>query len=307
MRVVERVAHEIGIHSQKEYRWSYRNPPLATLPPDLRCIYVPDPGWPWCGWDHEGIELRILACEARSRYLLDALLGNKDLHTMTACEVFGLPYPPVFIDPIHAAENAARRERVQWLACNHSQEVCGKDDPRRGFAKQFRYRRNYRGDPKEAMDIPGAKVLGLTKQKLMQAAARMDAADPDVTRWWRQVDADVLKLGYSRDWRGGIRRFLDLQPWTKPSAIKRMQREATNNPMQMGTQSIENVIFIEVAQTYGEDVLYKYGSHDSQWWAIRESEWDRIVPGIKEIASRPREINGVSIPLPCSWKERRAT
>jgi len=79
-----------------------------------------------------------------------------------------------------------------------------------------------------------------------------------------------------------------------------------DHPMQAGVQDIANEVFLEIADTYGSDVIYKMGKHDSMIWGIRESRWDRIILGIPVIVTRPRTINGVVMEFPAQFKERRA-
>ena len=73
MRIVERVHHGIATHIQANARWSYFDPPLAQIPRDLGYIYIPDPGWPWHTFDHDQIELRLVACECQDPTMLKAL------------------------------------------------------------------------------------------------------------------------------------------------------------------------------------------------------------------------------------------
>jgi len=260
----DRVYHHISIHSQDNARWSYTDPPLATLPSDLETLYVPDKNWPWFGWDWKAAEIRVIACEARSRYLLDCLEKGYDIHTLTAIDIFGVGKPSL---------------------------------EQRHFAKTFRFRLNYGGDPRYCSDIPGAKVLGLSAPKMVQAANAIKSRDPDLARWWKETSAEVLRTGYIRTWRGRMRRFM-----TKDK--KELVRQAFDYGMQAGVQDIANRAFIDIKKECGSDVIYKYGMHDSQWWGIREGMWDDVIPEIKSIVEQPRAINGISMPFPAEFKER---
>jgi len=260
----DRVYHSISVHTQDNARWSYTDPPLATLPGNLVDMYIPDQGWPWFGWDWKAAEIRVIACEARSRYLLDCLEKGLDIHTLTARDIFGVDNPTT---------------------------------EQRHFAKTFRFRLNYGGDPRYCSDIPGAKSLGLSAPKMVQAANAIKSRDPDLARWWKETSAEVLRTGYIRTWRGRMRRFM-----TKDK--KELVRQAFDYGMQAGVQDIANKVFIEITRTYGPDVVYKYGMHDSQWWGVREEVYQDIIPGIGAIVEAPVTINGVSMAFPAEYKER---
>ena len=295
---VGRVHHNIEQHTQDNFRWSYTNPPLATFEEELRAIFIPDPGWPWLGWDKEGIELRLIACEARSDYLIQALLEGWDLHTLTACDIWFLPYPPVLIDPVHDLRCADWRREVGWKECSDDHKTCGKSDPRRAFGKNFRYRRNYGGKPEFAMDIPGAVQLGLNADRLRAAARQMDIRDPQTAEWWRRMDADVARTRCVWDWRGSLRRL-------HTQNIERRQRQAYDFPMQAGTQSIMDVEFLQIKREFKDAVYFVYGAHDSNIWGIDERYVGEIEPRMVEIANSSHEINGVLMPFPASMKPLR--
>lgn len=87
-RVVDRVHPRFLTHAQDNARWSTTDPPLAQLPSDLRHLLVPDPDWPWFGWDWDGQELRILAAIANDKPLLEAFANDWDVHSMNARDVF---------------------------------------------------------------------------------------------------------------------------------------------------------------------------------------------------------------------------
>ncbi|MFQ5853346.1 MAG: DNA polymerase [Candidatus Binatia bacterium] len=276
----------IETHTQDNHRWSYTNPAVATFPHDLRDILVADPGWPWLGWDHDGAELRIIACESRSKWLLEALEKGYDIHTLTTCSIFRLPLPPDLVDPHESISSRAWREKVKWR---------GKDDIRRVFCKRFRFRLNYGGQPEFCMDIPGAVSLGFDKRGLGGAARAIWRQDPDLARWRKRQRTKVLDCGLAVDFNGRLRRFFTNSP-------DDMVRQMLDFAMQAGTQSIETKIFLEIADRFGDDVVFKWGAHDSQYWAIRDEMTPVLVPQIKAIVTQPREINGIMMEFPATFK-----
>lgn len=295
MPIADRVYHSIKIHAQADARFSYTDPPLAQLPHDLRDLYVPDPGWPWLCWDMDQIEVRLHACYALDRPLLEAFEKGWDVHTLSYCDLFGQPRPPQLVDPIHAPENEAWRRERSWLACDHARHVCGKDDPRRHFGKTFLHRMCKGGEAKSAGDIPAARQLNLDKKGLVRAAHAWLAAHPAIVQYHRQVADQVRRTAMSRTFMGRRRVY--------NGKLADLGREALAHRDQAGTQDIMNHVFLSIKDRYGADVVYKYGMHDSMTWAVREERWADLAPGMRELAQPTWTINGVKMRFPAVFKE----
>jgi len=91
----------------------------------------------------------------------------------------------------------------------------------------------------------------------------------------------------------------------KPSAS--LNDQILDHPSQAGTQDIANLTAIEIKDTFKDALYYVYGRHDSMIWAIREPFFDEIEPRLKEIVQQPRNIFGLEIGFPASFKVRRPT
>lgn len=297
MIIKDRIYHHISVHSQKTGRWSYTDPPLATIPPDLRDIYIPDPGWPWLEFDWSQVEMRLQAATAGEWTLLDSLDKGEDVYILFAGHIFGFPPPPQKVNPIAAPENA------QWLADRHwRKDDTGKytkDDPRRHFAKTMGQRLLKGGKPEASGSIPGAKSLNLGKEDLVRAAHAWLAAHPRIAAYHRRLEGNVLRTRETRTWFGRRRRYL--------GDTKYVPNEALAHPDQAGTQDLANLVVVEIKHIYGPDVYYVRGMHDSQTWAIRAGQ-EEIVQGILRIAQQSRRINGRDVRFPVEakalqWKE----
>jgi hypothetical protein len=306
VRIKDRVYHTIGVHSQANARWSYSDPPLAQLPGDLRDLYMPDPGWPWFCWDHDQIELRIVACEAHDPLLLEGFEKNWDVHTLEACAIFGLPVPPDKTDPSHGKANATWRMEVRWQKCDHPRDICGKDDPRRKFAKTHQYRKIYGGSSKKSGDMPSAKAMNLKAKDLADIGRAWELAHGAIVQWQKRLGEQARTTRTTRTFLGRRRIY--------NGHASDIAREACDHPAQAGAQGIESRIFLDIASTWGyyrgdggpEEVVYKFGAHDSMKWGIKEDRWEMITPRIREIVTRPWTINGSLMPFPASFKEVRA-
>lgn len=286
--ILDRVYPRFATHTQDNARWSTTKPPMATLPDDLRYLYMPDPDWPWFGWDWDQQELRIIAALAKDKPLLDIFRNGWDVHTLNCCDIFGIPYPPNKKDPHGSGECRGWRERYGWK---------GKDDLRRVFAKRFVYRLNYGGDPRTAGDIPGARTLGLTPTRLVAASRAFLGAHPALAAWRRRIESETLRTKCVRSFVGR-RRMLHGQG-------KPIIRAAYDYPMQAGGVEMYNLTIIAIVQKFGSKVQFKYGMHDSQAWGIHRPifHMDTFL-GIREIVERKWTINGEDIIIPGSFYTR---
>ncbi len=298
MRCIPRIYHKVNLHAQRDGRWSWVDPPLAQVPVDLLDVYVPDASWPWLQWDHDAIEVRIHAAMAGDLPYLAALDKGYDTHLIAYCDGTGDAYPPQLVNACHAPENAEWFKQRKWKECDHGRGVCAKDDDRRHFWKTFSHRMCKGGDPKASASIPSAKALGLDGAKLVRAAHAWFAAHPAIAAYHRRVAAEIPHTRLSRTWRGRPRRYL--------SDGRHLTEEALAHVDQAGTQDIENAIILEVKRRFAGDVYLGICRHDSQTWAIRRCQWERIVPEIKRIAQQPRRINGIEVAFPASFKIRYA-
>jgi len=295
--ILDRIYHTISTHTQKNARWSYTDPPLAQTPRDLRFIYRPDPGWPWITFDHDQIELRLVAAACQDPTMLEGFAKGWDLHFMACCAMFSLPMPPELKDPTHAEANADWRLVHRWQPCRHEEDVCGKDDIRRVFAKQFGHRQSYGGTVKKAGDIPGAKRLGLTSKALMQMSLARAVMFPRLNQWQNEVVVVGSKTGETRAWDGRRRRYLG-------RGSTYLRGEMLDHPMQAGVQAIETVIFLSIVSHFGRDALFKFGMSDSQTWAFHAPRYEEAQEKVRELAQPRLCINGAWMDFPASFKER---
>jgi uracil-DNA glycosylase family 4 len=277
--LVDRIYPEIKIHAQASGRWSITDPPLAQLPDDLRDLICPDVGEAWISWDWEAIELRILAALTGDQIYLEALAKSWDVHTVNACAVFDLPVPE---DKVHP--HAELMRTTDWL---------GKEDIRRTFTKRLVYRLHYRGEPKTAGDIPGAKQLGLSAPKLVEASNRYLRAHPAIVAYWKETDKIASETREIRTWAGRRRRLL--------GEGRGVLREASNHPLQGGVADILNLTTVAIARRLPKARLVST-MHDSAVWAVPEAEAVTAERVIREEAEREWPIAG-GLVIPAKFKQ----
>ncbi len=83
-------------------RLSSTDPNLQNIPTrteegkQIRRVFVPGPGFDYLmSCDYSQVELRILACIAQDKLLLESFRHGQDVHARTASEVFGVPLDEV--------------------------------------------------------------------------------------------------------------------------------------------------------------------------------------------------------------------
>ena len=86
-------------------RLSSVNPNLQNIPirteigREIRAAFIAEPGHVLLAADYSQIELRLLAHFSQDKLLVDAYRTGRDIHQLTASEVFGVP--PMMIDAEH--------------------------------------------------------------------------------------------------------------------------------------------------------------------------------------------------------------
>ena len=282
--VVARIFPEFKIHTQATGRWSTTTVPMAQLPKHLRGIICADEGWRQVEYDWDSIELRLIAALSQDRPLLEAFEKSWDIHTLTACELFNLLYPPNRVNPHENGESTEWRASTKWN---------GKGDTRRTFAKQFVYRLNYGGSAKEAITIPGARMLGLNAVKLALASNRYLMAHPGLSKW-RASMAMKVQSRFPE-----VRTFMGRKRILLTDGPKKL-REAYDTPMQAGVSDIANITAIRI---YNELpwLQFLFQLHDGWRWQCPAHLLEESIPKMREIVEREWEINGELVKFPASF------
>jgi DNA polymerase I-like protein with 3'-5' exonuclease and polymerase domains len=284
---VRRVYPQINFHTQAGGRHSITKPALATLPPDLRDIIMPDTGQVWIGWDWDAQEPRIQWGESGSRVLESAFNAGYDIHTMFVCDLYGWEYPQDLRDPHHSAIDTGWRKAHNWG---------GKDDPRRIFSKTTRYELNYDHSEKAYNAQQKAIRMGISPAIAKVAAQKLLNSDPELRTWFKKIEDEGYKTRIARSWGGGRRVIY----WAD-SLVKFPYNDVRNFPLQGGGADLYNITLVEMSEEVPE-AHFVWGAHDSQWYSVDAASWESVYPRIRTVAERPRLIGGRMIPFPGSFK-----
>ena len=285
-----RVYPDIMLHTQMNARWSIKNPPLATLPPRLERLIVPDKGTVWLGWDWKAMEPHLMCALSKSAYLKDRLERNVDLHTELMVDLFEWDKPPTLINPLKAIEN------TDWLAKYH---IDPNNDPRRVFTKSGRFEIWYGGTGVNA--ARRAARMGVSRDVGKRLLSTIYAQDSSYAVWRRGVEAGVQRTHgryyVSRTFMGRPRRILYSQG---QAAI----REALNHPLQAGCRDIANCTIIAV-QRVAPWLSLVWDKHDAQYWECNEDREVETWPLITPIIEQAWDVNGWWQRFPAEYKTVR--
>jgi DNA polymerase-1 len=272
-----RLRPTIKMMAAKTMRFAYDNPALQQFPPEVRPVLGPAPGNVFVGADYEQLEARISALLAGVALDLDRFARGVDVHDETAMEVFGF-------------------ELAEWEGLVASQRKAARD-----YAKSFRYRLAYGGDPSQVGQL-GSRTfcpchrcvekvppsLNLPAIKITEASQSFLFNRPEILSWRegllrevKDTHALVTPLGYKR--------FIFDNPW-------RVKNEIYNIPIQTTASHIINRAMRLGHERYGAP--YCLQMHDYLGVEVPEGEAELWATRLTEVMTEPvPEFDGYQFPV----------
>lgn len=261
----------------KSGRFAYDRPPLQQYPAEVRRIFIPRPGHIFVGFDYMQIEARIgtyLAGVTLDQGIFDA---GKDLHNETCKETFE------FTD-------------LQWKDLDANQRKAARD-----YAKSFRYRLAYGGDPDQVGALASKTfcpcprctdlmppTLNLPTPKIIAASQKFLGARPEILSW----RVDLLK--YIREHHYLINPLGRKKFMFGPIYV--LRREAYNWPIQSTAADIINRAMRKGYTRY--QLPYILQMHDCLILEVPEDNWERPAAQLKDVMQEPiAELGGMVIPV----------
>ena len=149
-----------GNHAALELLYDSVPDVLAEL---VRTAFVPKDGCKFIVADFSSIERVVLAWLAGERWVLDAYAAKKDLYIATASQMFNVP-----IEEIDKKSPLRQKGKVADLACGYGGSV-------------------------GALKAMGALDMGLAEDELKPLVMAWRAANPNIERFWYDVDRAAMK------------------------------------------------------------------------------------------------------------------
>ena len=290
MKDVERVFPHWHPLAQASGRWSTTDPPLVNFPandpqyPVAWGMIVPDPGWVFLHYDMDSLHARIAAAYTKDPDDLAAFRNGWDVHTSTACRMFGWSFlPPNQVgDPLNPP----------WA---------GKQDRRRHLAKTLRYALLLGLNEHAALRAPEIHKLGLTHDEILQFARAYLRSKPEMVATRKRIWAECLRVGRARSFMGRLRR-LTFDPRSKTSTDEAM-KEGWSHILQGGEQDIMTTILADVGEAVPEAFL-TLNCHDGHVWALPDSLGppQALYTRLRPLVERTWTIQGEGVPIPAEWE-----
>ncbi|MCR5487840.1 MAG: DNA polymerase I [Lachnospiraceae bacterium] len=205
-------------------RLSSADPNLQNIPirsergKELRKVFIPRKGWSFTDADYSQIELRILASLSGDQKLIEAYRQNKDIHAITASQVFHIPF-----------------EEVTPLMRRNAKAV------------------NF-GIVYGISSFGLSQGLSISRQEAQEYIERYFETYPQVKQYLDGLIASAKKTGYAETYFGRKRPVPELKD---PNFMKRSfgERVAMNMPIQGTAADIMKLAMIRTRQAIREEKL----------------------------------------------------
>lgn len=220
----------------------YENIP-GILSELIRTAFVPQPGYKFCVADFSSIEARVLAWLAGERWRMEVFAGNGDIYCASASAMFGVPVEK-------HGRNAELRQKgkIAELALGYGGSV-------------------------GALKSMGALEMGLAEEELQPLVDSWRTANPNIVRFWWDVDRAVKKAVKQRE----------------PSVLQGIRFECRSGMLFITLPSGRRLAYVKPRigenRFGGESVTYE-GVGGTKKWERIESYGPKFVENIVQAISR---------------------
>lgn len=220
----------------------YENIP-EVLSELIRTAFVPQPGYKFCVADFSSIEARVLSWLAGERWRMEVFAGNGDIYCASASAMFRVPVEK-------HGRNAELRQKgkIAELALGYGGSV--------GTLKSM-----------------GAMEMGLAEEELQPPVDSWRTANPNIVRFWWDVDRAVKKAVKQR----------------KPSVLQGIRFECRSGMLFITLPSGRRLSYVKPRigenRFGGESVTYE-GVGGTKKWERIESYGPKFVENIVQAMSR---------------------
>ena len=220
----------------------YENIP-EVLSELIRTAFVPQPGYKFCVADFSSIEARVLSWLAGERWRMEVFAGNGDIYCASASAMFGVPVEK-------HGRNAELRQKgkIAELALGYGGSV-------------------------GALKSMGAMEMGLAEEELQPLVDSWRTANPNIVRFWWDVDRAVKKAVKQRE----------------PSVLRGIRFECRSGMLFITLPSGRRLAYVKPRigenRFGGESVTYE-GVGGTKKWERIESYGPKFVENIVQAISR---------------------
>ena len=220
----------------------YENIP-EVLSELIRTAFVPQPGYKFCVADFSSIEARVLSWLAGERWRMEVFAGNGDIYCASASAMFG-----VAVEKHGRNAELRQKGKIAELALGYSGSV-------------------------GALKSMGALEMGLKEEELQPLVDSWRTANPNIVRFWWDVDRAVKKAVKQRE----------------PSVLRGIRFECRSGMLFITLPSGRRLAYVKPRigenRFGGESVTYE-GVGGTKKWERIESYGPKFVENIVQAISR---------------------
>lgn len=187
-----------GMNLQNVPSGNEDDPNAALVLPNIRRLFLPDPGMVIFDCDLDRADLQVVVWEAEDAALKQALRAGVDLHLFNARDIFHLPYPDdEIIDGTEKCEEHKKRYKKQ-----------------RSAAKAGVHAANY-GVGEYTLAI----TLGITRHEAGKFLSSWFSAHPGIKEWHKRTEYSLLNQRYVQNRFGARRYYFERLDGVLPEAL----------------------------------------------------------------------------------------
>lgn len=233
-------------------RFACSNPNLQQIPTDsrFRHCFIPAPGYTLVVADYSQIELRVMAELSEDPEFMRAYKEDKDLHTLTASQMYGVP----------ASQVGKRMRRA---------------------AKDINFGLMYGRGAKSL-----AAQLGVSEGEARELLKKYFRVYRQVKRWLDETSKEAVRRGYSRTLGGRKRYYQKVDPDdpTYERRISYIERQGKNTPIQGSSADMTKLALIYVRDRIrreGFDATPIHTVHDEILVEARVEEGKKVAKAVQ--------------------------
>ncbi len=233
-------------------RITCENPNLQNIPEGIRGVFIAEKGYKLASFDYSQIELRILASVTGDKKMIEAFEKNKDIHQITASNIF----------------NVAPDEVTNDM---------------RKLAKTLNFGIAYGMGPRSL-----SQQSGLTMEEAKKFIKEYFEDFSSIKKWQEQVILKARQDGFVENLNGRVRSLPEITSFNQRFQAE-AERMAINFPIQSLAADIIKLAMIKVAERlrekgkWGEKAKMLLTIHDELVFEIKDdADLKKIVELIKE-------------------------
>lgn len=227
--------------------------------PNIRKLFVPDPGFTMFDSDLDRADLQVVAWEAGDQVLKDALKSGVDMHLLNAYAITGQEPPD-----------------LTWLVESHAEypAIRSRMEKGRKLAKAWCHGTNYGGSPRTM-----AVAAGITIRESEMAQKRYFGLYPGILDWHKRTETQLQSKRYVTNAFGYRQYYFDRIEKLLPEALAWIPQSSVANYIDKVWLSIyENLPEVQVLLQVHDSLVGQYPTHkDSLYRQAIVAEARKIV------------------------------